>query len=127
MDRRVALSAALGLHLAVAVAHGSTHALVPVWLPPWGNALVLVTTFVGPIAGVVLAWRDHPLGIPLFTVTMAGALLVGGVLHFVVENPDHVHAIPGGPWQTPFRASAAAVAVTSALGAVVGVWAWQTS
>lgn len=124
MDRRVVLLATLVVHLAVAVAHGSTHALVPVGLPAWVNVVVLLTTFLGPIAGVALAWRDRPLGVPVFTLSMTAALLVGGYLHFVLENPDHVHAIPAGPWRLPFRATAVGVALTEAAGAVVGARFW---
>lgn len=123
MDRRVTLLAVLVAHLAVAVFHGVSHGLIPVHQPAWQNALVLLTTFLGPTVGGLLAWRDHPLGVPLFTVSIAGALLVGGVLHFVVENPDHVHAV-GGPWQLPFGASAVAVAVVSAVGTATGLRYW---
>jgi hypothetical protein len=122
--RRMAVHLALVAHLTVAVAHGVTHALVPVWLTTTQNAVVLSTTFVGPVVGVALASRDHPAGIPLFTLSMLGALAVGGGLHFVVENPDHVSAIPAGPWRLPFRASALAVALTPALGTATGAWAW---
>jgi hypothetical protein len=119
------LPATLVVHLLAAVAHGSTHALVPVPLGPWLNALVLATVFLGPIAGVALASRGHPLGVPLFTATMAAGLLLGITLHFVVENPDHVHAVPASPWRLPFQASAVGVALTGALGAVVGAWCWR--
>lgn len=122
--RRVTLLGVLGLHLAVAVAHGATHELVPVGLPAELNALVALTTFLGPVAGVALARRGHRLGVPVFTVSLAGAFLLGLVLHFLVENPDHVHAVPAGPWQGPFQASALAVGLTAALGTVVGAQAW---
>lgn len=126
MDRRVVLLGVLVAHLTAAVVHGTTHALVPVTLAAWQNAVVAATTFVGPAVGVALAWRGHPLGVPVFAASMAGALLVGGYLHFLVENPDHVGAIPAGPWQLSFQASAVGVAVTSAIGTVVGAWYWGT-
>lgn len=124
MDRRVALAAVLGLHLATALVHGSTHALVPVRLAPWQDVLVLATVFVGPVLGILLDRRGHPLGIPLFTLSMAGAFLLGGALHFVVENPDHVAAIPASPWRLAFQVSAVGVAVTPAAGAVLGARYW---
>lgn len=126
MDRRLALLAVLGAHLAVALFHGGTHTLLPVVLAPWQNLPVLGTVFVGPVVGVALAWREHPLGIPVFTAAMAGALLLGVILHFLVENPDHVHAIPHGQWQLPFQASAVGVTVTEGLGIAVGAWYWRT-
>jgi ABC-type xylose transport system permease subunit len=124
MDRRVALLAVLAVHLGVAVVHGISHGLIPVPQPPWQNALVLVTTFLGPIAGVLLVWRDHPLGVPVFTVSIAGALLVGGVLHFLVENPDHIHAVPHHPWRLPFQVTAGGLLLADAVGTVVGGWFW---
>jgi ABC-type xylose transport system permease subunit len=124
VDRRVVLSAALVAHLVVAAAHGATHSLIPVHLPAWLNVVVVVTTFLGPVAGVALAWREHPLGVPLFTASLAAALLVGGALHFGFESPDHVHAVPAGRWRPSFRASAVGVAVTEAVGVAVGGRYW---
>ena len=126
MGRRVNLTAMLVLHLSVAAFHGATHSLVPVGLPAWQNAIIVGTTFAGPILGVVLVWRRHPLGVPLFTVTITGAFLVGGYLHFVLDNPDHIHAIPASPWRLPFQVSSVAVATTEAVGTVLGSWYWQT-
>ncbi|WP_267641330.1 hypothetical protein [Haloarchaeobius amylolyticus] len=126
MQRQTVLLAVLGLHLAVALGHGATHGLVPVPLPPWQNALVLATVFVGPVVGAALAVRNHPLGLPVFTASMACALVLGVSLHFVVEGPDHVHAIPAGQWRLAFQVSAVGVAVTPLLGTLVGAWALFT-
>jgi ABC-type xylose transport system permease subunit len=124
MNRTRILGGVLGLHLAVALVHGSAHGLVPVSQPLWQNVLVLATVFVGPIAGVLLAWDDHPLGVPLFTMTMAAGLVLGGTLHFLVENPDHVESVPTNQWRPLFQASAAGLAITGPIGTVVGAVAW---
>jgi hypothetical protein len=126
VDRRVVLLAVLVVHLAVAGAHGLTHSLIPVHLPAWLNAIVAATTFLGPLVGVALVWREHPLGVPLFTLSLAAALLVGSVLHFRIDTPDHVHAIPAGPWRIPFQVSAVGVALTEAVGAAIGGRYWDT-
>lgn len=126
MDRRLILLVALGAHLAVAVVHGTSHALLSVTLPAWQNGLVVLTTFLGPVAGVTLAVRGHPWGIPVFTASMTGALLLGGFLHFLVENPDHVRALPSGPWRRPFQASAVGLALVDTAGLAVGSWTWWT-
>lgn len=124
MGRSLILPAVLVVHLAVAIVHGATHGLLGVGLPGWQNGLVLLSTFVGPVVGVGLARRDHPLGVPLFTVSMAGALALGGLLHFLVENPDHVGSLPASPWRLPFQASAVAVGVTPTVGLIAGGWCW---
>lgn len=124
MGRPLILSGVLSLHLAVAVLHGASHGLLGVALPAWQNVLVLLTTFIGPVLGLVLAHRGHRWGIPVFTVSMGASLLLGGLLHFIIENPDHVAAIPTGLWHAPFQISAAAVGITAATGALAGGWTW---
>jgi hypothetical protein len=52
------------------------------------------------------------------------ALAVGGVLHFVLDNPDHIHSIPETPWRGLFRGSAVGVGLTEALGTTTGAWYW---
>jgi hypothetical protein len=94
-----------------------------VGLPPWQDALVLVAVFLGPTLGVALVLTGRPFGVELFTASMAAGLSLGVALHFLVENPDHVHAV-GGPWQLPFGASAVAVAVVSAVGTATGLRYW---
>lgn len=126
MNRERVLSGVLGIHLAVALIHGSAHGLAPVPQPPWQNLLVLATVFVGPIAGVALTWRDHPLGVPVFTVSMVAGMVLGGTLHFLVENPDHIENVPANQWRPLFQASAVGLAITGPLGTVAGVWAWYT-
>lgn len=125
MDRGLTLWLLVGVHLVVAMVHGSSHALVPIELGPVVNGLVLLTVFLGPVVGVVLERRGHPLGIPLFTLSMAGALVLGGLLHFGIENPDNVSNLPASQWRLLFRASAVGVFVTPAVGAAVGGLVWS--
>lgn len=122
VSNRRLLPVVLGVHLVVATAHGLTHGLVPVPLPDWATLLVLGTTFVGPVAGVVLDRRGHRAGLTLFTASMAAAFLLGVLLHFVLENPDHVHALPADRWRREFRVTALAVGVTPAVGTLAVVW-----
>lgn len=124
MDRTLALTGILVAHLAVAATHGVSHGLLAVGLAPWQNAVVLVTVFLGPVAGVALARRGHPLGIPLFTVTMAVGLVFGVAFHFLLENPDHVHALPAGAWRLPFQITAVGLVLTGGVGTGLGGWYW---
>lgn len=126
MGRRLTLTGVLAVHLGVAVVHGVSHGGLGVTLTASQNALVALTTFVGPLAGVLLARRDHRWGVPVFTVSMAAGLLLGVGLHFLLENPDHVRALPAGSWRVPFQLSAGGVALTQLGGAGFGAWRWAS-
>jgi hypothetical protein len=124
VDRTLVLTGVLLAHLAVAAVHGLSHGLLAVGLAPWQNAVVLVTVFLGPAAGVALVRREYPLGLPLFTGAMAAGLLFGLTFHFLAATPDHVHAVPGGAWRLPFQATAVGLVVTGGAGTGLGGWFW---
>jgi hypothetical protein len=91
-------------------------------------AVVLATTFVGPVIGAALWLRGDGdasfaprLGLVVFTGSLALAFAFGVYFHFVVWNPDHVHAVPADPWRLPFQTSAVVVAAANALATAVGV------
>lgn len=117
---------ALLAHLLVNLAHGVPHAEIPVPLPAWLDATIALTVVVLPVIGVGLLWRGRSeVGAALFTVSVAAALLLGLVLHFVVPGPYNVSAIPDGTWQPPFRTTAVGVAVVDSLATAAGVWTWR--
>lgn len=124
MDRQLVLPTLLFVHLGAAGVHGYSHAIVPVELSTTLNAIVLLTVFIGPTIGVILARRNHRLGIPIFTVGMIGAFLIGGVSHFIIENPDHVSRVPAALAGHLFELSALAVLVTPLVGAIFGANHW---
>lgn len=123
----VSLAAAvLVVHLLVHTAHGVPHAAIPVVLPWPLLAAVALTMYVLPVAGVVLLWRGPArVGAAVFAGSMAVSFLLAGILHFAVPNPDHVSAIPAGPWRLPFQATAAAMALVDGVGVVAGVRLWR--
>lgn len=116
-------------HLLVVVVHGLAHGLIPVDQPPLQQAYVVVVVVLGPLVALALVRRGSVrAGAALLAVSMAGSLVFGGVLHFVLDTPDHVAAVPADPWRLPFRLSAVLLVVTEALGTVAGalLW-WQTA
>lgn len=114
---------ALGLHLVVNVAHGVAHAAIPVSLAPWQWTFVVVVVFLGPVVAFELLRRGRAVvGATLFAVSMAASLAFGLVFHFGPPNPDHVHAVAGQPWAGTFRTTATLVAVSDAIGVLVGIW-----
>ncbi|WP_158055925.1 hypothetical protein [Halorussus halophilus] len=116
-------TAAVALHTVANVSHGVPHAEIPVRLATWQTAFVYAVALGLPLfaLGLLGLGRDS-WGILLLTGSMAASFLFGLYFHFLVANPDHVHSIPAGPWQWPFRATAVLVALTDALGVVTGVW-----
>jgi hypothetical protein len=120
-DRRVA-ALALGLHLVANAAHGVPHTAIPVPLAPWQWAFVFGGIVLAPVAAFALLRRGRArAGASLFAVSMAASLAFGAYFHYATPNPDHVNAVPAGPWRGPFRATALLV-VADALGVLVGAW-----
>lgn len=76
--------------------------------------------FIGPLIAVVLARRHHPFGYQLFTVSLIGAFLIGGTLHFIVESPDDVSRLPDSQPAVLFEATAGAVLLRAAICGVNG-------
>lgn len=119
---------ALLAHLLVSLAHGVPHETIPIPLPVWLDATIALTVVVLPVAAVALLWRGATrVGAALFTLSAAGALLVGVALHFVIPGPDNVAATPAGPWQVPFHLTAIGVAVVDAFATAAGAWVWRTA
>ena len=121
------LGALLAMHLLAHSLHGIPHAAIPVVLDPVLTASVVFFMFLLPIAGFILAWRGAVrFGVALFSTAMAVSLLLAGVLHFVIPNPDHVASIPTGPWRLPFQASAILLVIPDVIGTVIGVSLWRS-
>ena len=125
MDRQLILLLLVIVHLGAAGLHGYSHAIVPVQLSTTLNAMVLLTVFIGPTLGAILDRRNHELGIAIFTVSMIGAMLISGVFHFLIENPDHVSTVPATQAGHLFELSALAVLFTPLIGAAYGARCWH--
>ncbi|WP_458206890.1 hypothetical protein [Haladaptatus sp. NG-SE-30] len=115
---------ALGVYLLVNLAHGVPHVAAPVPLTQFQSAFVGFVVTLAPVVGFVLLWRGRErLGSAVFTLSMAASLVFGVYFHFLVSNPDNIHAVVG-PWELPFFLTAVLVAVAGVGGVVVGVWLW---
>lgn len=122
------VAALLGLHLLVHTVHGIPHQTIPVPLGAPRTAAVIVVVYVLPIAGGILLWRGSDRsGIATVTLAIGLSLALATTLHFVLESPDHVAAVPAGPWRLPFLLTAAGITVVDALGVLGGVWAWRST
>ena len=93
----------------------------------WQETFILVVIGLSPLAAAVLLWTAHArLGAVILAGAMAAAFVFGVYYHYVAVSPDHVGHLPPGDARGLFRASALFVAVTQALGTVVGLWGIRT-
>ena len=109
-------------HTVLSLAHGVPHVAIPVSLTSWQTAFVSVVVVIAPLVALVGLWRGRlRAGAFVLAVSMAASAVFGAYFHFAVPNPDHVHSIPAGSWQTPFVVTAALTVVVDVLGVAVGV------
>jgi hypothetical protein len=68
-----------------------------------------------------LLWTNQKLlAAWLIALTMLASLLFGLINHFMLDSPDYVMAVPQHAWRYTFVLSAALVAITESIGAVLG-------
>jgi hypothetical protein len=110
------------VHFAVAMWHGLAHVHVPVPLTELQTVFVWVVILVVPFVGAGLLWsRWARVGAWLIAAAMFASLVFGVLNHFVLDSPDYVMHVPEHEWRHAFVLSAALVAVTEAVGTVLGV------
>jgi len=121
---RIPLAGIVLVHLAVALWHGATHAHIPVPLTSLQSAFVTLIIIILPLIGAGLLWtRYWSAAAWLITLSMLASFLFGLVNHFVLHSPDYVLEVPAHAWRHSFVLSAVLVAVTEAIGTVLGFMA----
>ena len=109
------------VHAALTVPHGMAHAAEQASLPAAANAFIAIVIVVAPLVALSLLWSHlRWLGGLLLFTSMLAALLFGVTFHYLMPGPDHVAHVPAGPWQLPFQLTAGLLALSEALGTVVG-------
>ena len=84
-------------HLALTVAHGVAHGVIPVPVADWQGAYSAVVLFGLPLAGLWTVRRGQVrTGARLALDGGLGALAFESLAHFAVRNPDHVASVGGG-------------------------------
>jgi hypothetical protein len=112
------------VHFVVNLLHARAHIELQVGLSSFQTFFVVGVILIAPLLAMVFLWtqRQH-LGFVLLTASMAGAFLFGLYYHFVILSPDHVAHVPAGFWGDVFRMTAVILALSEALGFVLG-FAW---
>jgi hypothetical protein len=115
-------SAVVLAHFAVVMFHGSAHTQLKVGLAPWQTAFVLIVIVIAPLLAAILIWtRLSRFGFGLLSLAMAGALVFGVYFHYLTISPDQVSHLPPGDAQGTFRLTALLLAITEAIGLVIGL------
>ena len=118
------LAVVLG-HALLATWHGLAHLRVPVPLSTLQAGFVGLIVVVAPLVGAALGFtRLRVAGAALVCLSMGAALVFGLAYHFVVDSPDNIAVIPGGPWQDAFIHSAVGVMLSEVLGTLAGGVVW---
>jgi hypothetical protein len=108
------LTALIVAHLVVSIVHGAAHGGAHVPMSLAGNLFIAIVIVAGPLVGLMLAWWSDRLGASVIAIAMAGALVFGGVNHFVIAGADHVTQIDGD-WRWLFTITAVLLALSEAL------------
>ena len=109
-------------HFAVVIFHGSAHTQLNVGLASWQTTFVLIVIVIAPLLAAILIWtRFSRFGFVLLSLAMGGALVFGVYFHYLAVSPDHVSHLPAGDAQGTFRLTALLLAITEAIGLVIGL------
>jgi hypothetical protein len=107
------------IHFGVGIAHGTAHILAPIGLSPIAMAFVLGIIGAGPLLGLALQWFvRRRAGAWIVAATLGASFVFGITNHYVLPGADRAAAVVG-PWGTTFRVTAALLAITEALGALL--------
>jgi hypothetical protein len=109
-------------HASVAFWHGTAHRQLPVALSTPQQVFVAVVILLLPLVGLALLWsRRASVGLWIIAASLFASLLFGLINHFVLDSPDNVSQLPQQPARYSFIISAALVAATEAVGAVISL------
>lgn len=115
--RRV-LTAAVVVHLVIAIVHGVAHSWAHVPLSHVSMLFVIVVILGGPLAGLWLTVAAPRAGTWLVALSLGAALIFGVVNHFAAAGPDHVSSVTA-EWRPLFASTAWLLAITEALGSAL--------
>ena len=122
LNNRIALLVTLIVlaHLVINVLHGQAHTKLGVGLSNWQQAYVVLVILLAPLVALVMSWtRFARAGVWLLFVSMLGALIFGGVYHYIIISNDHVAHLPPGDARGLFQVTAVLLLVTETAGVLV--------
>lgn len=119
-------TAVVALYLLLHAAHGVVHEVIPVRIAAWQTGFVVGVIFLLPVVALLLIHQGRRrLGPGALVVAGVAALAFEATFHFVIENPDHVHAVADG--DIAFVTTAVLAAIADVLLLLVGTWLYSRS
>jgi len=121
--KRIAL-AIVAIHFVVVVLHSIAHQLLSVNASPAQLAFIFPVIIVAPVVAGFMLPKFEKFGTVLLTVSMIGSFIFGVYYHLIADTIDHVaHVAQLEPhrWSQMFVATSYLLAISEALGAVVGL------
>jgi len=108
------------VHVLVVLLHGRAHTELGVGLSNWQQAYVMLVILLAPLVAMVMSWtRLARAGVWLLFLSLLGALIFGGVYHYIVISNDHVAHLPPGDARGLFQVTAVLLLVTETAGVLV--------
>jgi len=121
--KRIAL-AIVAIHFVVVVLHSIAHQLLSVNASPAQLAFIFPVIIVAPVVAGFMLPKFENFGTVLLTASMIGSFIFGVYYHLIADTIDHVaHVAQLEPhrWSQMFVATSYLLAISEALGAVVGL------
>lgn len=116
----------VALYLLLHAAHGVVHEVIPVRIAAWQTGFVVGVIFLLPVVALLLIHQGRRrLGAGALVVAGVAALAFEATFHFVIETPDHVHAVADG--DIAFVTTAVLTAIADVLLILVGTWLYRRS
>ncbi len=114
----------VGVHFLTVVLHSVAHEVLKVKATPAQLAFIVPVIVVAPVAAGLMLPKYVRGGAALLLASLAGSFVFGLYYHFVADTIDHVaHVAQMRPefWSRAFRATAYALLVTEAAGALAAL------
>ena len=117
-----AVAAIVLAHAAINLVHGLPHAVVPVPLTVWQNAVVVGVVLALPLAGLWLYSRgERRRGAWAILLGGLGSAVFGTYYHFFSATPDNVANVTGD-WSMPFLLTSVGISLLAVATAAGGWW-----
>jgi hypothetical protein len=127
LNNKLTLAAYLtiAVHLVLVIVHAAAHGTLNVEPTTTQLSFILVVIMIAPVVAGFLLSRYGAVGISLFALSMAGSFVFGAYNHFVghsIDDVSEVAQLQPHIWSAIFRWSAIGLAISEAVGIVVGIW-----